>query len=100
LIKPDDLTTGDYYFLLLFYHPKYEIPMIKTFIYVGKNLYYEGTHKEDEFYFQDPRSYLEHGSFDAFDTEIEHETFFANHDVLLQMYDIHGLIERLAKIAK
>jgi len=74
--------------------------MIKTYIYVGKNLC-TCTKEEsggDEWYFQDPRSYFEYGRFLEFTEEIEHETFIANEDALFQMYDFNGLIERLLKI--
>lgn len=99
MIKPEDLTLGQFYFLLLFYHPKIEIPMIKTYIYVGKNLDADsGKSSEDEWYFQDPKSYLEHGSFVQLSKKIKHETFLANKDTLFQMCDINGLIKNLIKI--
>ena len=99
MIKPEDLVEGQCYFLLFFYHPKNEIPMIKTFIYVGKNLYASGKkNPEDEWYFQDPKSYLERGSFVQLSKKIKHEKFLANKDTLFQMYDINGLIERLARV--
>ncbi len=99
MIKPEDLIEGQCYFLLLFYHPKIEIPMIKTFVYVGKNLYPVRKKKpEDEWYFQDPKSYLERGSFAQLSKKVKHEKFLANKDALFQMYDINGLIERLTKI--
>jgi hypothetical protein len=98
MMNPDELEQGQFYFLLLFYLSKIEIPMIKTFIYVGKNLEDKGNKTRDEWFFQDPRSYLEHGSFLQMPKEIKRKVFVADEDALFQMYDINGLIERLKKI--
>lgn len=94
----NELVVGQYYFLLLFYPSKNEIPWIKTFIYVGKNLESKGNKKKDEWFFQDPRSYLQHGSFVQLSKKIKREIFVAETDTLFQMYDISGLTERLSKI--
>lgn len=98
MISPTQLKPGHSYFLLGFYHPKTEIPMIKTYIFVGVNL--DGGKKSggDEWYFQDPESYLKHGSFLQLSDKIEHNVLLANEDSLLQFYDLNGLIERLRKI--
>lgn len=98
MVDADELKKGQFYFLLLFYPSKIEIPYIKTYMYIGKNLYNDRESSGHEWYFQDPRSYLEHGSFLQFSEEIEHEKFLANKDVLFQMYDLKGLVERLSKI--
>ena len=98
MVYANELKEGDYYFLLLFYPAKSEIPMIKTFIYVGKNLYAGEESSGDDWYFQEPRSYLEHGSLLQLKNDIKPEVFLANEDALSQMYDINGLIERLKKI--
>jgi hypothetical protein len=82
-----------------FYDQKLTIPNIKTFIYVGKNLTSgkSGAGK-DSWYFQDPKSYLEHGSFLQLPKKIKREIFIADADILLHMYDIQGLIKTLKKV--
>ncbi len=86
----NDLKEGACYFLLLFYPSENEIPMIKTYIYLGKNIFGRES-SEDEWYFQYPRSYLE-GSSDL------GEGFLASEERLSSIYDLKGLIERLSKI--
>lgn len=97
-MNPNQLVPGQSYYLLGFYHPTKEIPMVKTYIYVGKNLEQGKKGLGDEWYFQDPESYLKHGSFVHLSDKIEHNVFLANEDSLLQFYDLNGLIERLRKI--
>lgn len=81
--------------------------MIKTLIYIGKNVYGRQEPSEenpsgDEWYFQDPQSYLEHGSFLKLSKEsrsqIEYEPFIVTKDAFFPMYHLKGLIERLGKI--
>jgi len=72
--------------------------MIKTLIYIAKNIYIREEPAEDEWYFQDPESYLEHGSFLHFSKEIEHEKLLVTKDSLVPLFDLAGLIEKLREI--
>lgn len=98
MISPDRLVHGKCYFLLMFAHPRIEIPVIKTLIYIGKNVYPPETPSEDEYYFQDPESYLEHGSFLNLSKETEYKTLLVTKDSLFTMYDLKGLIGTLSEI--
>jgi hypothetical protein len=72
--------------------------MVKTYIYVGKNLERGKRGRRDEWYFQDPESYLKHGSFVHLSDKIEHNVLLTKEDSLPQFYGLNGLIERLRKI--
>lgn len=100
MLHGDKIEEGACYFLLLFYPAERDIPMIKTFIYIGKNLEKSQESSGDEWYFQEPRSYLECGSFLQLKGVTEPEVFLANEDALSQMYTLDGLIERLKKIIR
>lgn len=96
-----DIVIGQYYFLLFFYHPKVNIPVIKSFIYMGKNLYKKKEDlSKDEWFFQDAKSYLQHGSFLDLPNKIERELLIAEEDILSRMYDMDGLIDALQKLKK
>ena len=97
MVNPNDLVPGQCYYHLFFYHPRKIVVGINTLFFVGKNLFDE-ERSEDEWYFQDPESYLEHGSFMDFPEKIEHETLLFNEDALRFIYDLDGLIEEMKKI--
>ncbi|RJP20811.1 MAG: hypothetical protein C4520_10680 [Candidatus Abyssobacteria bacterium SURF_5] len=97
MIDPEKLVPGKCYFHFAFCHPKLDIPRITTLIYVGKNLFPQEA-SEDEWYFQDPESYLEHGSFINFKKKIEHERLLLTKDSLVAIYDLKGLIDQLKEL--
>ncbi len=97
MIDKNILVRGKYYFLIYYHDSKNEIPIIKTYIYIGQNLISEESFMENEWFFKDVKSYLEHG--DSLDLPgVKHEIFVATEDVLSRMYDIDGLIEKLTAI--
>ncbi len=100
MIDPNELIEGEYYFLLVFYKAKIRIPKIRTYIYIGKNVYGKDKAPSDEWYFQDPQSYLKHGSFLTFTKEVEHDRFLVTEDMLPIIYDLSGLIEELDEFQK
>jgi len=58
MINNNKFKIGEYYFLLTEYPVDIEIPEIKTYIYIGKNIYESDQASEDEYYFQDPQDYF------------------------------------------
>lgn len=103
MINPKDLISGKVYFLLGFYHPKLSIPMIHTYIFIGKNVFRdrEDTSK-DEWIFQDPESYIEYGCFlDLSENQkkkIEPEIICFNEDTIQSIYDLNELISKLKEL--
>ncbi len=98
MIHPSQLVAGQAYYLLLFCDCSQKVPIIRTCIYIGKNLEARKKDARDEWHFQDPESYLKHGSFLQLSDKIEHDVLLANEDSLSQFYDLNGLIARLSKI--
>lgn len=98
MIDADKLVVEECYFLLFFYHPKINIPVIKTYIYMGKDLYKDRKHSKNGWFFQDAKSYVKHGSFLKLPQKIERELLIIDEDILSRMYDINGLIEALIKL--
>ena len=98
MIQPSQLVAGQSYYLLLFCDRSQKVPIIRTCIYIGKNLEAGKKGGRDEWHFQDPESYLKHGSFLQLSDKIEHNVLLANEDSLPQFYDLNGLIARLSKI--
>lgn len=101
MVDVTKLVHGERYFLLMFCDYELKIPKIKTFIYVGNNLYSDrDKSKGDEWFFQDPESYLVHGIFMELPDRIEREVLIANSDIVAHIYDIRGLINALEKVEK
>jgi hypothetical protein len=101
LINPDKLSVGQCYFFVNFSQrdPKLSVPNIETLIYVGKNLVGAGKEEAgDEWFFQDPESYLEHGSYLQLPEGIERNVTIVHENSLAVIYDIEGLIACLEKV--
>jgi hypothetical protein len=57
------LSIGSTYFLLGYYDSELKYPFIESFVYVGQNLFDDDKNTQSiAYYFQDARSYLEHGT--------------------------------------
>ncbi len=98
---PHELRDGECYFDLLFYHPDTDIPCIDTYVYIGKNVENRiRKSSDDRWYFQDPESYLKHGSFVSFSKRkrIKHTVILADEDLVCHMYDLDGLIQALNEL--
>lgn len=103
MINPNKLRVSECYFFVHFYDadPGLKYPDIETLIYVGKNLLDTGKEKDsDKWFFQDPESYLAHGSFLQLPEGIEREVVAIHEDSLATIYDIEGLIACLEKVKK
>ncbi len=101
MIDINKLIQGERYFLMSFYDRNLKIPKIKTFIYVGKNLYSDRDEsKGDEWFFQDPESYISHGIFLQFPEGTKRNILIANSDIVPHLYDVRGLIITLEKVEK
>ena len=63
MIKKTELHKGNFYFQISFTSPTSCIPLIRTFFYLGKNIFQKRKKRtEDEYYFQDAESYESKGS--------------------------------------
>jgi hypothetical protein len=94
---PNTLQEGKCYFLVLFSDRNLTIPIITTYIYVGKNLEKARTAK-DRWYFQDPDSYLRYGCFLQIPRGRKHAIFVADKDDVAAMFNLAGLIQALSII--
>lgn len=56
-MTPADLVIGKVYFVCSYAHPKYPIPEITAYVYIGKNLEAD-LQDNDEYYFELPESYF------------------------------------------
>lgn len=102
MIRSDELVQGQHYFFVLYYDENGTIPMIRTFIYIGKNIFggHDKGESEDEWYFQDPDSYLQYGSLVSLSKAVIEKvnpTFDAlDEGSLHAVYDLNGLIHELS----
>ena len=115
-MKPAELVIGQYYFAAGCYigwddklkvpiEYDNKVPMIKVFIYIGRNL---GVHAEmnvigdnhpnDMYYFQDPESYLRDGPKISFSTNDRAKVTAFAEDQLSAIIDTALLVERLILI--
>jgi len=95
---PNQLREGECYFDISFSDTQSEIPSIETWIYIGKNLLTGEGPPDDLWYFQDPDSYLNHGSFVHLSEDTEHDVVTADEDAVLGFYSFDGLREALATL--
>lgn len=58
-MQPESFEIGKTYFEGSFLHPRYPIPEIETWIYVGQNLFADEAEDEDVYYFINPQKYYE-----------------------------------------
>ena len=93
MVNNSDLKIGEYYFLLTDYPVDIEIPKIKTYIYIGKNIHKSDQSLEDEYYFQDPQDYFSGSSSLANGLIVGEESI----DIIS---DLTELISELQKIEK
>lgn len=94
---PDQLKEGECYFEISFWDTQSDIPCIETWIYVGKNLL-AGESSDDLWYFQDPESFIKHGSFVNLSDNTEYDVITADADAVRGFYNFGGLREALATL--
>jgi|WetSurMetagenome_2_1015567.scaffolds.fasta_scaffold35037_3 hypothetical protein len=108
-MKPNELKTGHVYFSCGWSNPKYPVPMIRTYIYIGKNLYDDGKDKsQDEYIFQSPIKYFEEeilSMLPADEKEVyegpeETTELIVPENSLTVIKDINGLIDFLDRSKK
>jgi hypothetical protein len=103
MLDPEKLIVGKAYFVQGYFDREGRIPLIDTYIYIGKNLFAEKKSlQSDEWFFQDPESFLKNGSFTTMSKEkkakIKPDIYCVNKKALFSFYDIYGLIEKLSKL--
>ncbi len=75
-MQPENLEIGKVYFEGSFLHPRYPIPEVETWVYVGCNLFADEDEEEDLYFFINPQKYYEEDLKPA----IEDESFFDDID--------------------
>jgi hypothetical protein len=100
MVKKEELRIGNFYFHIIFLSPRNLIPYIKTYIYIGRNLFKHAKQNiDDEYYFQDAESYQKVGSFvENKDYEACEITYFTEDRLESNVYDLNKLIIRLDKL--
>jgi hypothetical protein len=91
-----ELREGECCFDMSFYDTRNDIPSIQTWVYVGKNLLKTDATRGNRWYFQDPKSYLKHGSFVTFTNKLKRTVLAAEELTALSMFSLKGLAEALA----
>lgn len=103
-MKPDELKTGHVYFTCGWSNPKYPIPSIETYVYIGQNLYeHRADMTQNEYIFEIPDKYFEQEILNGLteDQRREYETPEEPHRVTVRedslgiVRDIDGLIDFL-----
>lgn len=95
----DELIEGESYFAISFWDTTSFIPSIQTWIYVGKNLLSSQTSNKPLYYFQDPGSFLAHGSFIFQNTQVERDMLEADEDTVSGLFSFKGLQTALSTFA-
>jgi len=103
-MKPDELKTGHVYFFCGWSNSKYPVPVITTYVYIGKNLNQDGKYtSQNEYIFEDQTKYFEkeilEGLSEAerkeYDGPEEPYRMTMRDDSLNTIQDIDGLIDFL-----
>ena len=89
-MQPETFEIGKVYFEGSLLHPKYPIPEIETWIYVGKNLFADDESDENVYYFINPQKYYEADLKQA----IDDEAFFEEIDgyYVVRESDLDGIM--------
>jgi hypothetical protein len=93
--RTEDLKEGEIYFHVTYYTEHSEIPVIETWIYIGKNLSPHDIKKGGRWYFQDPESYVKHGSFRKFRRKMRHHRYVVDEGTAHALFSMEGLSEAL-----
>jgi hypothetical protein len=93
---PQDLREGESYFRVTYCDTKSDIPLIETWIYVGKDLLEGDGPREAKWYFQDPDSYINQGHFLQLSKGQEHRFFATDAGVVETFFNFAGLRNALA----
>lgn len=101
-MKPNELKIGHVYFSCGWSHRKYPVPVIKTYVFIGKNLYDDRENKsQDDFAFESPLKYFENDLLNGLSEEVNEENdgpeeptqMVIPEDSLEIIKDIDGLID-------
>jgi len=108
-MKSSELKIGRVYFSCAWYAAKYPVPDIRTYVYIGKNIYEDREDKsQDEHVFEEPRKYFEKEILNGLseDEKKEYETpeepyrMTIPEDSLEIIKDIDGLLDFLKRSKK
>ncbi len=107
-MEPNELKIGHVYFSCGWSNPKYPVPVIRTYVYIGKNLYEDREDQsKDEYIFQSPIKYFEEEIIRLSEEEkAEYERPEEPTELIVQenslgvIKDIDGLIDFLTRSKK
>lgn len=98
MLQDECLKVANVYFHVLFADDELSIPIVDTYIYVGKNLFgNDGNGAESRWYFQDPDTYMDIGPFNKA-PKGDYGVLSADDVTLEEMYDSAGLAELLVAL--
>jgi len=101
MIKPGDLKVNKFYFHLYYLTDKTKVPEIRTYFYLGKNLYEKESENKEEYYFQESESYQRLGSALIKKNFSKSKIILLpNEKSLFSWYDLQGLLEKLQSFEK
>ena len=108
-MKPNELKIGHVYFSCGWANRKYPVPVIRTYVFIGKNLYEDREDKsQDEFVFESPLKYFENDILndlsednnEEYDGPEEPTKMVISLDSLEIIKDIDGLIDFIERTKK
>lgn len=108
MVEKNKLIIGNYYYTALYYSEKHKISDIKTYVYIGKNMFTNvAAPDSDSYAFQEAKSYHKNGPYTPNGKVSLKKIFVTDADSLPIVLDLDGLIahltalrERLAKAKK
>lgn len=101
MIEKGKLVNGNFYFQVYNNTIKSYVPEIRTFFYLGVNIYNHRKQKcEDKYYFQDAESFEKKGNILEKGKHLDFNMFYLKEKHLVTMFDIDGLIAELNEIKK
>jgi hypothetical protein len=108
-MNPNELKIGHVYFSCGWSNRKYPVPVIGTYVYIGKNLYEDREDKsQDEFVFESPLKYFENDILNGLSEDDKEEydgpedptQMVISEDSLVIIKDIDGLIDFIERTKK
>jgi hypothetical protein len=108
-MTPNELKEGMVFFFCGYSNPKYPVPEIETYVYIGKNVpKNKQTTEQNEYVFEEPRKYFEKELLDGLSEDEktnyvppeEPYRIIVPESSLNTLYDIDGLIRFLLESKK
>ena len=98
MVKSESLEFGKTYFFVGYFDYNLRVPNIETLIFVGLNL--DGVKKNNQYFFQDPSSFLKKGFYKDIENNDEYDVEVWEDDMLESLYSLEDLVNELNEIIK